>query len=271
MRYLPAILIAISIVLAPLVWHAAAHVFGPAEETGDLAAFRAELASLRADVAALGVRVDGLDARTARALGRERQELAMRSEPNTEASDSLRDAFAQVVLIASRREANQDLSAPTPAFLEEIFGKPRQDMSDDCQAPTNPKLVELLSLENVGPIDARLIQPALISLRQVFANVQVYEPELYARIKSAGSLCVRWIRGATDAASAHAYGLAIDINIDGYLDTLGDGKTQLGLTLLADFFKKEGWIWGAAFGREDSMHFEVSREKLEQWRRLNLI
>ena len=49
------------------------------------------------------------------------------------------------------------------------------------------------------------------------------------------------------------------------------GKTQLGLTLLADFFNKEGWIWGAGFGREDSMHFEVSREKLLQWRRLGQI
>jgi hypothetical protein len=40
----------------------------------------------------------------------------------------------------------------------------------------------------------------------------------------------------------------------------------LGLTILADFFEAEGWIWGAGFGREDSMHFEVSREMIEQWR-----
>ena len=53
--------------------------------------------------------------------------------------------------------------------------------------------------------------------------------------------------------------------IDGRLDTLGDGRTQLGLTILADFFKTEGWVWGAAFGREDSMHFEISRKQLDEW------
>jgi len=269
MRYLPSIMIAVAIVLAPLVWHVAEAVFERPEKDPEIAQLQADLDSLRHDVIRLAERVDGLDSRTARAL--EPADRTVAAAPNSEVSDSLRDAFAQVVLIANRRQSNDGLTAATPAFLEEVFGKPRDDLGDECQPATNPKLKELLALEDVGPIQANLVQPALVSLRQIFANVQFYEPELYARIKSAGSLCVRTIRGATEAASAHAFGLAVDINIDGYLDTLGDGKTQLGLTLLADFFKKEGWIWGAAFGREDSMHFEVSREKLEQWRRLGLI
>lgn len=269
MRYLPSILIALSIVLAPLVWHAAQAVFGAAGPDPEVARLHAEIIGLRSDITRLSERVDGLDSRTARAL--DQSDQGERAAPNSQASDTLKDAFAQVVLIADRRDTNEGLTAATPALLEEIFGKPRDDLGDECQPATNPKLKALLALENVGPIQANLIGPALVSLRQIFANVQFYEPELYNRIKSAGSLCVRTIRGAAEAASSHAFGLAVDINIDGFLDTLGDGKTQLGLTLLADFFKKEGWIWGAAFGREDSMHFEVSREKLEQWRRLGLI
>jgi hypothetical protein len=116
-----------------------------------------------------------------------------------------------------------------------------------------------------------MLTPALASLRKVFAEVKEFEPELHARIASSGSLCVRLIRGSVSSASAHAYGLAVDLNIDGQLDNFADGKTQLGLILLADFFKKEGWIWGAGFSREDSMHFEVSREKIEEWRRLGLL
>ncbi|MGB1425213.1 MAG: M15 family metallopeptidase, partial [Paracoccaceae bacterium] len=119
--------------------------------------------------------------------------------------------------------------------------------------------------EQVGPVRVRLLKPAIDSLRQVFDTIQKVDPDLYARIKTAGSLCVRFIRGSTTSASTHAYGLALDLNIDGVLDTLGDGKTQLGLTILADFFRAEGWVWGAAWGREDSMHFEVSRNKLEEW------
>ena len=49
------------------------------------------------------------------------------------------------------------------------------------------------------------------------------------------------------------------------LDTLGDGRTQLGLTIMSDFFNADGWVWGAGYGREDSMHFEVSKEKIEAW------
>ena len=116
-----------------------------------------------------------------------------------------------------------------------------------------------------------MLEPAIISLQQIFKNVQVFEPELYDRISTAGSLCVRLIRGSETSISTHAYGLSVDLNIDGQLDNLGDGKTQLGLTILAEFFKREGWYWGAGFSREDSMHFQVSREKIETWRRLGQI
>ncbi|MTH98026.1 M15 family metallopeptidase [Roseibium sp. RKSG952] len=272
MRSLSVFLLAFSIVAAPVVWHLSRQLFMPLPpvpvfDTGDI---EAEVSQLRAQVGDLRKRVDALDARMS--LGLISSAATDTPQPrNPGASDSLKDSFAQVVLIADRRSANDGLSFASPSFLQQLIGLPRKGLTDDCQPATNPRLKELLLTEDVGPINARMLKPALISLRQVFANVQVFEPELYARIKSAGSLCVRRIRGSIGSASAHAYGLAVDINIDGVLDTLADGKTQLGLILLADFFKKEGWIWGAGFSREDSMHFEVSREKLEQWRRLGEI
>ncbi|MEM6972958.1 MAG: M15 family metallopeptidase [Pseudomonadota bacterium] len=270
MRLLPAIILAVAAIAAPVLWHlSAAYIAAPPQQTADPGA-RAEIEMLEARITALEERIDGLDARTARALTGD-VERGRSTAPNAEASDTLRDAFAQVVLIADRRNVNGDLTTPRPKDLEELFGLPREDLTDQCQPMTNEKLKEMLAVEDVGPIRAQMIRPALVSLRQIFANVQVFEPELYGRIQSAGSLCVRHIRGREGLASAHAYGLAVDINIDGYLDTLGDGRTQLGLTLLADFFRKEGWIWGAAFGREDSMHFEVSLEKLQTWRRLGQI
>ncbi|TZG32215.1 MULTISPECIES: M15 family metallopeptidase [Agrobacterium] len=274
MRLLSALLIALSIVAAPFAWHFAQGHFAvsppPASIEFDTTKIDDQISVLRDEIAELRNRVDGLDARTSLGLVGAQRETAPEAEA-TIAPDRLKDSFAQVVLIADRRSANEGLTVATPSFLQDLLGLPRENLTDDCQATTNPKLVGLLSTENVGPIEAHMLRPALISARQVFANVKLFEPELYARIKSAGSLCVRLIRGSTSSASAHAYGLAMDINIDGVLDTLADDKTQLGLILLADFFKKEGWIWGAGFGREDSMHFEVSREKLEQWRRLGEI
>ena len=238
MKLLPGALIALSIATAPVVWSLAqtrwpapAPGLSPAAETR-LSALEVEAQGLRQALERLRGEVARLDAGRA-AAPEPRRELA---EGNDAASDSLMDAFAQVVLIADRRAANAGLTVATPGFLEEVIGLPRQDLTDDCQAATNPRLKDLLETADVGPIKARLLRPALVSLRQVFANVQVFEPELYRRIASAGSLCVRRIRGSQDSASAHAYGLAVDLNIDGVLDELADGRTQLGLILLADFF-----------------------------------
>nr|WP_321483140.1 M15 family metallopeptidase [uncultured Cohaesibacter sp.] len=274
-RIFSALLIAIAISITPLTWHFGKLYFEPTQPEQvvprDDTALRVEIDALRNHVRELQTRIDGLDARLSLGLRSDAKDDVPASEGIAPASDSLKDSFAKVVLIADRRNANNGLTVASPSFLSNLLGLPRENLTDDCQQATNPKLATLLKTEDVGPIQARMLEPALISLRQVFANVQVFEPELYTRIKSAGSLCVRRIRGSASSASAHAYGLALDINIDGVLDSLADGKTQLGLILLADFFKKEGWIWGAGFSREDSMHFEVSREKLQQWRRLGEI
>jgi hypothetical protein len=176
------------------------------------------------------------------------------------------DDYAGVVLIPDRRNVNAGATVPTPAFLEEFLGRPRERLSDRCDEMENPKLREMLRLEEVGPIRVRMLQPAIESLRRVFEKVRAMDSNLYDRIDTAGSLCVRQIRGSIGRTSSHSFGLALDINIDGHLDVLDDGKTQLGLLLMSDLFREEGWIWGAGFTREDSMHFEVSRELLERWR-----
>ena len=180
--------------------------------------------------------------------------------PNT-----LLDAYDQVVLVADRRNLNQGLTVPTPSFLIETLGRPRETLSDDCEGMQNERLAALLTTRVVGPINVTMLEPALESLDRIFTTIQSVDPDLYARINTAGALCVRRIRGSASSVSTHSFGLAVDINIDGVLDTLGDGRTQLGLTILSDFFNAEGWVWGAAYSREDSMHFEVSREKVEEW------
>jgi D-alanyl-D-alanine carboxypeptidase len=205
-----------------------------------------QIASLQA-----GPQAPVIDGQTARAapLG-----------PNT-----LLNSYDQVVLVADRRNLNQGLTVPTPSFLIDTLGKPREVLSDNCDPMENERLKALLTTRQVGPIEVTMLEPALESLERIFETIQGVDPDLYARINTAGALCVRRIRGSASSVSTHSFGLAVDINIDGVLDTLGDGRTQLGLTILSDFFNAEGWVWGAAYSREDSMHFEVSREKVEEW------
>ncbi|MEH6835056.1 MULTISPECIES: M15 family metallopeptidase [Falsihalocynthiibacter] len=228
---------------------------------------RIEIEGLRQQIEALRGQIEALQNQVQQ-LGSAPQAMPqMNDQPFVkEGPNTILDAYAQVVLIANRREVNKGIVVGGPSFLESFLGRPREVLSDDCEPMTNPKLKDLLVLADVGPIKVNMLQPAVDSLNRVFEKVRATDPDLYERINTAGALCVRQIRGTVGRTSTHSFGLAVDLNIDGHLDTLGDGKTQLGLTILADFFNEEGWVWGAGFTREDSMHFEISRQMLEQWR-----
>ena len=227
---------------------------------------RQQIEQLQTSIGELETRLQALDAKTDNLT-------ALPADPSVQQAPDFQrdgpnqiiDAYAQVVLIANRRRVNKDLKVASPSYLESVFGKPRQPLTSRCESMTNERLRSKLVLEDVGPIRVQMLQPAIDSLKRVFERVRSTDPDLYERINTAGSLCVRHIRGAPGRTSTHAFGLSVDLNIDGRLDTLGDGKTQLGLTILADFFINEGWFWGAAFTREDSMHFEVSRQLVERW------
>lgn len=266
----PAIVIAVGLVLAPVVWRVASIVIQPPGGGGGGAVdsgARIDIEMLRGQIEILADRIERLQTELRAAPPGGGQALPPTDQvfrhdgPNT-----IANAYADIVQIAARRAINTELTVATPAFLVEFLGLPRGELSDTCQPMTNPALREMLVTEDVGPIRVQMLRPAIDSLREVFEQVRRTDPDLYDRIDTAGSLCVRLVRGSGTSVSNHAFGLAVDLNIDSYLDTLGDGYTQLGLTILADFFRDAGWIWGAAFGREDSMHFEVSRELLEHWR-----
>ena len=283
MRFLPAIIIGCAIVLAAMIM-VLVPMLAPQQRADDLGGLaidsgaRIEIEMLSQQIEDLQIRMDELVDEVARIdsdAGSAREPVF--TEPGTaepfqqSGPNEIIDAYAQVVLIANRREVNQGLEIAGPAWLSRTFGPPRDNLSDRCESMTNARLADKLVIEQVGPIKVQMLQPAIDSLTVVMENIRLTDPDLYARINTAGALCVRQIRGTRGRASTHEFGLAVDLNIDGVLDTLGDGKTQLGLTILADFFRSEGWVWGAAWGREDSMHFEVSRQKLDEWIRQGLL
>ncbi len=273
MRIVPIIIAAIALLAIPLVWLALRTVFDDWGYSGGVAidsGARIEIERLSQQIEGLQGQVEDLNEQIQSVRMQINNQVTQPLNQNivvpSVGPNTILDAYAQVVLIADRRNVNEGITVGTPSFLKEMLGSPRDVLSDDCEPMTSPDLKALLVLADVGPIRVQMLQPAVDSLTRVFENVRTIDPDLYARINTAGSLCVRQIRGTTGLASTHSFGLAVDLNIDGHLDILGDGKTQLGLTILADFFRAEGWVWGAAFGREDSMHFEISRQMLVQWR-----
>lgn len=279
MRLLPAILLSVSILIAAMIVVSIPLFFPSTRSPGgngsvdnqariDIELLHGDLDALTDAVNQLRDQADSLEERVSKIeVGVATPDAAGGSLQiiTPDGENGIVGDYAHVVLVADRRNLNKGLTVPTPSFMIDKFGPPRDDLSDQCQPMTNPRLSALLEDRQVGPVKVKMLKPVLNSLQIVFDNIKRADPDLYARIATSGSLCVRFIRGSSTAVSNHSFGTAVDLNVDGVLDTLGDGRTQLGLTIMADFFNAEGWVWGAAYGREDSMHFEVSEEKITEW------
>ncbi|MFV0358406.1 M15 family metallopeptidase [Tropicimonas sp.] len=291
MRLLPAVILAAAVLLAPVLWLVlprllagggvslpgggteSAEISGVIIENlkqeGQILELEAQVGELKALVEELQSRLQRLEAAVAR--GGLSPDGMVREGDIAPDSNIAASEYTQVALIFDRTNFNNPLTVATPGFIVDLLGKPRDTLSDDCQPMTNPALKQMLVTEQVGPVTVTMLRPAIESLKTVFAEIRRTDPKLHDLINTAGALCVRQIRGTSGRYSNHSFGLAVDLNINGALDNFTDGKTQMGLIIIADFFHAEGWIWGAGFRREDSMHFEVSREKLMEWRTQGLI
>ena len=161
---------------------------------------------------------------------------------------------------------NQGLSSVSNAVMLDKLGAPRPEgYSTRCQPPTHPRLRSNFVTDSIGPFRVTGLLPAVLSLKAVMADIAREQPEVYRGLGTAGMLCCRWVRGSTTAISNHSWGTAIDLTLNGILDAYGDDKVQYGLTLIAPIFNRHGWFWGAAFRKEDGMHFEGSRSLIDEW------
>jgi hypothetical protein len=160
---------------------------------------------------------------------------------------------------------NVGLTPVNNDFMLARLGAPRSSYATTCQEPTNERLRRNLVLDTVGPFRVTGLLPAVLSLKAVMADIAREQPRVYRALGTAGMLCCRYVRGSTTSISNHSWGTAIDLTLDGVLDAYGDDKVQVGLTLIAPIFNRHGWFWGAAFRKEDAMHFEGSRAEVEQW------
>ncbi len=167
-------------------------------------------------------------------------------------------------LVPLPQNMNAGIKPVSQATLLALLGNPGSDYGNDCAPVTNQWLAKLIVTEDVGPFRVTGLKPAIDDLRLIFTEVKAQHPDVYSALGSSGMLCVRLIRGSS-GLSRHSWGVALDINLDGVLDSPGNALTQEGLARIAPNFNTHGWYWGAAFGREDAMHFEVGSEKLRSW------
>ncbi len=169
-------------------------------------------------------------------------------------------------LIEVPTNINIDVQNARQQTMLALMGNPRSSYDVDCQPITSSSLKNLIVLEDVGPFKVTGLKPAVDDLRKIFSNVKANNPDLYSSLDTAGMLCCRLVRGTKiGAISNHSWGTAIDIKINDQLDRRGDNKVFQGLVNLASFFNKQGWYWGAGFGAEDGMHFEVGEKRIRDF------
>ena len=171
-------------------------------------------------------------------------------------------AFDDLVAVPPRGTINVGLTAVNNAYM---LGKPRDTFTAADQPVTDTRLKRNVVFASVGPFRVNGLRPAVHSLAAVLAEVQRQQPALHAVLGTGGMLVCRLQRNSAKAISNHSWGTAVDLKINATLDIRGDGRVQYGLTLLAPIFNAAGWYWGATFPTEDGMHFEASRQLIDQW------
>lgn len=273
------IIVAIGLVVAGIAVAVVGAVLQTADASSELRIERAE-----AEMARLRGEIDRLSAglRDAEAELRQLAEevaLGVAAAPKADAAAAITqpapdleedeafggtEVMTEVMKLAKAR-FNKGITQPGNRIMLEILGQPRDTKTVDCSGVTQPHLKSLLDTRQIGPIRVTMLRPALDSLERIVTRLKQTEPEIHDALGTAGALCVRLIRGSATQWSNHSWGTAIDLKLQGTLDGFADGGTQFGLLLLAELFNEEGWYWGAAYSREDSMHFEVGVETLLKW------
>lgn len=267
MRVLEATILAIGLVLAAGVYVVASAYFSPPRDSA------ADIEGLRAIVSRQSARITVLERDLRGFQSQLDQARAAPAQPVQEQFVLSQEGHEEIFVTQAPTEAirvakarfNQGLSQASSRFMIERLGHPRDSYSQTCGSVTDPKLRAALVTKKFGNFRVTLLKPALASFETVMKRIEAEAPDLYEKLGTAGGLCPRLIRGSTRAVSNHSWGSAVDLKIDNVLDPFADGETHAGLVLIATIFNEEGWYWGGGYRREDSMHFEVSRELVEAW------
>lgn len=160
---------------------------------------------------------------------------------------------------------NHGLSAASEATMIRLLGVPGK-LTRDCSTPSGRVLARTLWNVPVGPFRVTGLDVAVGLLKTIFAEAKAANPALVAACRSDGMLCCRSRRPDPTQFSNHSWGSAIDLYFGSAAMPQGQPKAQQGVAMLAPFFMKHGFYWGAGFsgGSTDSMHMELAEETIRR-------
>jgi peptidoglycan LD-endopeptidase CwlK len=145
-------------------------------------------------------------------------------------------------------------------FFEKMYG--------GSESEVKKNLTNIYWLPDLANTTVRVSKVNSVSevFKAVSGELEKLSPEFHKYItRTAGTFNYRVIAG-TSRFSAHAYGIAIDINTD-YSDYWRWSKNMKYVNRIpieiVEVFEKYGFIWGGKWYHFDTMHFEYRPELLE--------
>src|SRR5687767_13584933 len=107
-------------------------------------------------------------------------------------------------LIPVPANINPNLNAARQLTMKSLLGLPRGTFGQNCRPVTHPVLRNLLRTADIGPLRVTGLAPAIESLREVVADIQQTQPEVFAALGTEGMLCARLVRGSASSISNHS-------------------------------------------------------------------
>jgi D-alanyl-D-alanine carboxypeptidase len=178
--------------------------------------------------------------------------------------------FMQRVELADLLPINKRLTSAQEQTTISLLGSPHMPLTTVGQNERASDLVKRnVVTERMTPL-FRLtgLKPAIDAVKAVLAKAFAKEPDLESVLSTEGMLSVR-MRKPTDGSisthvSNHAWGTAVDFKIVGFEAPANTGHTvPRFIALLIPLFNNAGWFSGVGFN--DTMHFEVSEERIRKW------
>ena len=88
-----------------------------------------------------------------------------------------------------------------------LLGNPRGNYNQDCLPVTNTTLRDLMVTDRIGRgFRVTGLLPAVNSLKEVVAEIELQEPEVFEALGTAGMSCARFVRRSTTSISNHSWG-----------------------------------------------------------------
>jgi hypothetical protein len=178
------------------------------------------------------------------------------------ASPDLKDMFSPPYHKGPMRPVEGEENDPGRIRVEEIFVSKYGRTATEQDIISVPFGTHLVRFNRQAATALGRVNERLRKLVAVHPEMQVFWTSL------GGTLARRRIAG-TDRASAHSYGIAIDLNT-AYSDYWRWQKSSQPLRWrnkfpqqIVDAFEAEGFIWGGRWYHFDTMHFEYRPELLD--------